>query len=866
MTTYYLSYPLHNTYIHNWLVAGPQAIPVHELDRFQGEDFKAQIARHYHLAGSGITTLPIDRGVFTVGDTELRWEYLSCLDDHFVDLSCFHHTCHYLRAWAYAELISPTTQKVTFRLTTNGPADLWLNEEQIHHQEQFHHQIPQSVSAAAALTAGPNTILVRFEAVAARECPYSMALQLANFRADNDADDHLESLPVRLPIAIETVARRQAVERVIEQAYLDRDVFIHAQAIQLHWPEALNEKTAYAVRLQKPSGQIYTEARDQPKPGEKRSLSKANQLPDSAYEALLMPDPVEYYEGNMRITRKIRFHTLKNDYSRTPYETYQARRLEALKDAAARQENIYSEIAKMALGWWSRLKPALILEAIDGINLRRDCSDFYLTGLLGMLYRYGDDPSFPQELKQPLQACILNFKYWIDEPGRDAMCYWSENHQILFHTCEILAGQLYPDWTFANNDQTGQWHRAKGERLALAWLKKRAVYGLQEWDSNCYFEHDLLALSHLLDLADTSEVWELAAIIMDKIFLTIALNSYQGVFGSTHGRTYTPFIKTGYLEPTAGISRLMWGQGIFNHHILGVVSLACTQNYELPPIIVAIAADQTEAMWSRERHAGEFEPDVDQKSGHWEVNKVTYKTPDTMLCSAQDYHPGEKGYQQHIWQATMGPEAVVFVTHPPCLSEEGAHRPGFWHGNVILPRVAQWQDVLIAIHQLPNDDWLGFTHAYFPAYAFDAYTIHDDWAFAQKGAGYLALSAAQGFSLTRRGQNAYRELRSYGQQNVWLCQMGRQALDGDFQAFQDKVLQAELKVSGLSVTYTSLRGDRLSFDWEGPFMVNDRAQPLSGFNHYEGPYCAAEWPAKILAIGFGHDLLRLKLSDEFEEV
>ena len=39
---------------------------------------------------------------------------------------------------------------------------------------------------------------------------------------------------------------------------------------------------------------------------------------------------------------------------------------------------------------------------------------------------------------------------------------------------------------------------------------------------------------------------------------------------------------------------------------------------------------------------------------------MTYKTPDYMLCSAQDWLPGELGYQQHIWQATLGPDAVVF--------------------------------------------------------------------------------------------------------------------------------------------------------------------------------------------------------------
>ena len=103
---------------------------------------------------------------------------------------------------------------------------------------------------------------------------------------------------------------------------------------------------------------------------------------------------------------------------------------------------------------------------------------------------------------------------------------------------------------------------------------------------------------------------------------------------------------------------------------------------------------------------------------------------------------------------------MVFVTHPPCVSEEGSHRPNFWHGNVTLPRVAQWKDALIAIHNLPDDDWMGFTHAYFPLYAFDEHALRDGWAFARKGAGYLALTAAQGLALTTQGDNAYRELRS----------------------------------------------------------------------------------------------------------
>jgi hypothetical protein len=228
-----------------------------------------------------------------------------------------------------------------------------------------------------------------------------------------------------------------------------------------------------------------------------------------------------------------------------------------------------------------------------------------------------------------------------------------------------------------------------------------------------------------------------------------------------------------------------------------------------------------------------------------------------MLCSAQDYHPGEKGYQQHIWQATMGPDAVVFVNHPPCASEEGAHRPNFWHGNYVLPRVAQWKDVLIAIHSLPDDDWMGFTHAYFPVYAFDEYVLRDGWAFAREGSGYLALTAAQGLELVERGPGAYRELRSYGKENTWLCHMGREEADGSFEAFQSKVLKLQVTLAGLGATCETLRGDTLTLRWEGPFLVSGEEQPLSGYKHYEGPFCTAELPASQMDIQYGEYIVRL---------
>jgi hypothetical protein len=862
MSVYHAPYNLQKGYVHNWIVAGPQAIPVVDLDRFAGEDYRLQIARHYYTEDPEISESPVDTAKFTLHETELRWTYTSCREDHFVDKTSFYHTCHYLRTWAYTRVVSPSAREVTLVLTTNGPADVWLNGEHVHRQEHFHRQTPHGVPFQATFQEGHNEIMVRFEEVATRDCPYAMALQIIGLPKDPEQPD------VIIPTLIEGIARRSDLEKAFEKAYLKQEVYVLDETIQVEWPEEMPAKASLTIRLQTPGGRIYGESNRMAEGGNRAPIGIPYQLYEDYYHAHLMPRAQEYYEGNMRITRDIGLWTVKTKYSQQNYDTYTKRRVEALYDAFRRETGIYTdlgiyaEIAKMAVGRWDDVKVDTFLKAIDGINQRKDCSDFYLIGLLGMMIRYGDDPSFPEELEQPLEECVLNFKYWADEPGEDAMWFWSENHQILFHACEVLAGQLYPDRTFTNNGQTGQWHREKGERLAVAWLHKRGTGGFQEWDSNCYFEEDLLALSHLIDLAETQQVYEMAAVVMDKMFFTMALNSYKGTFGSTHGRSYARMIAGGRLEPTAGIGRLMWGMGAFNPHIKGPVSLATQENYQLPPIIEAIATDLPEEMWNRERHAGEFDEALDRRAGSWEVNKVTYKTPDYMLCSAQDYCPGEKGSQQHIWQATMGPDVVVFVNHPPCISKEGSHRPNFWSGNVILPRVAQWKDVLIAVHNLPDDDWLGFTHAYFPAHAFDEYVLREDadghtWAFAQKDDGYLAITAARGIELVTAGEAAYRELRSHGRQNVWLCHMGRTALDGKFAEFQDRVLALDVTFDDLSMRCATLRGETLAFGWEGPLTRDGEEEPITGFKHYENPYCIAELPSEEMLIRYGDQAMRL---------
>jgi hypothetical protein len=515
-----------------------------------------------------------------------------------------------------------------------------------------------------------------------------------------------------------------------------------------------------------------------------------------------------------------------------------------------------------------------LLTAIERIDRHEEGSSLLLLALLGMRYRWGDQPHFPQEIRQPLEACILRYPYAPDEPGHDTVnsaegVFTGEGNALLCHTCELLAGQLYNKRTFADQ-QTGEWHRARGERLAKAWMTTFGAYGMADWNSPTTIEQIVAALVHLCDLAENEQVYEIATVSLDKLLFALALHSFHGVLGVAGRSVGASFVKSGLLQPTAPISRLMWGTGIYNHDGIrsapmagaaGVVSLACSTTYQMPLLIETIALDTPADLWSREQHAHPHQP---------AANIVTYKTPDSMLSSVQDYQPGRPGWQEQVWQATLGAEAIVFTNHPGCSSESDSRTPGYWCGNARLPRVAQWKDLLVSIHRLEIDDLLAFTHAYFPTATFDDYVLHpsaprghaadwnsEAWAFARRGDGYLAITNSQGLTMPMQGRYAKRELRAKGLSQIWLVQMGRAALDGDFARFQAKVLAMPLSFAGGTVRCTSLRGDTLDFSWEGPLIVNGESQPLDGFKHYENLYTTTDLPCHQMTIQAGEDGLRL---------
>jgi hypothetical protein len=231
---------------------------------------------------------------------------------------------------------------------------------------------------------------------------------------------------------------------------------------------------------------------------------------------------------------------------------------------------------------------------VDWSNLQESLSgldDFAITPLLRISYRYSEtvDPVNAENIHR----AILGFRYWMDEPGEDSRCYWSENHQILYAAAEYLAGQKYPDEAFAIDNRTGRQHMADARKRVLIWLEQRWLYGFAEWYSNNYYVFDVGALCNLIDFSGDEEIVAKSRIILDLLLYDVATQSRQGTFVSTMGRAYERNRKSAENgDAMHGIIQDIWGFGLPVADGGGMAgSFIFRERYQVPKVIEAIGRD-----------------------------------------------------------------------------------------------------------------------------------------------------------------------------------------------------------------------------------------------------------------------------------
>jgi hypothetical protein len=494
----------------------------------------------------------------------------------------------------------------------------------------------------------------------------------------------------------------------------------------------------------------------------------------------------------------------------------------------------WAQVARYALGHADLIDPLVISEGCKYVDRRLDCADFIVHPFLWLLYLDREKREIDPELADLMTATCLGFRYWTDEPGKDSLVTGTENHQILFHSAEIVAGHLWPDDIFTNNGMTGQEHIEHGRALALTWLENRMRTGFQEWHSSSYYPHwiaALIALAHLIPGEETA-LKRMADAVLTFGFLNIASDSFGGALVTSHGRVYAPMLKVPDNDGCSGLHWLLFGDGNLTEGT-AVVPIAAG-GVRVSGILDSIARDTGRVSLTR-HHSGD-------------ARFTVYRTPDFLLSVLQDYRPGERAAQVHPFQLTFRDSVALFFSCPQTSNEGGGFRPDYWSGNGSLPRVFGEKNVAVLLFNTGEAGWM--SHCYFERDRYDHVEERHGWLFARKTDGYVAIWSENGYETATCGRYAGRELICRAESNVWIVEAGRKEVWGEFSHFVAAFADREPAVHAGAVEYSSPSVGEIDMGWHGPILLNGRAMSFD-YPLVDSPYGYSEYDSGKMTIRHG---------------
>lgn len=769
-------------FVSHYLVSGPKTVPFSaasgdaNLLRFES-GLRKEVARHEPVPDPEVKD---GAGLSRLG---LPWRFLGGRDTSLVNLSDFYSTMQRVAFDAATVLVSPRRQTLTAVLWSYAAVDVYCNGERIGSLEHPVYKPIQRREILLPLRQGRNHLYLACETLGVRDTRSVVGLQI--LRAGSPAEEIAITLPD---------------EALAEEAASALDFLENA--------ELTEERVLFSAPA--PKGASWAVGRGYEPDHRKahlplrwQDLEGQREIPlEPGYAWVILQAPA----GNGFVRRMLeRTEQIRPKYDppevRAGGETEEAH-LRRILERIAEIENfdrgeefgfpICNLLARQYLGRPAEQDGQLFDSMLDLIERRVDCADFLVCGLIRYIRNYPVSP----EREARIREVLTHWRYWMDMDGFDGMCFWSENHCLMFYTGAMLAGEMYPEAEFPLARRTGRELSAWGREKILSWLEDVESCGFEEFHSTVYMCVTLAALLNVIDYAEAS-ISRRAAAVTDMMLMRLALHTFRGGIIAPQGRVYR-----GVLYPfSAGAMALMnladpsqpWDLGE------GWLSFYATSRYRFPKEMRAEMAREASLTYSSgnarivlEKHRDWCLTSVQiprEPFSRWEniarrpdadpSSHAFVRSFNECFHGTTCFQPGVWGYQQHLWYAALDGEAAVFINHPGSTSEGGDLRPGYWHGNGVFPALKQEGNVLGLISRIPEEHPIHYLHLYLPECRFEEVRREGNWILMRKGKGFIGLWSSTPM-VPWNGMNFRCEQRMWGRETACFCVCaGREIRDMD---------------------------------------------------------------------------------------
>lgn len=754
-------------YITNYLVSGKKETPfsseVSGKDQLACEKLmRDQIAEH---------ALEMPEGEIRAGAVSalgLPWEYFYTYGSWFVDQSDFYPLLEKVELYGATVLTAPENMEAEAWLWSYAAVDVWVNGVYSGGIGKPVYKPINRQVLRLKLKKGENLIFIRLQNLGVRDTRTLFGLQIPgeekkvlkvalphgeDIEEQVKADRWLSGLTVKEGTLFSSVKAPEGSRLVYDSCPVD-----FKDCENRYFPVEISGKTE--VRLE--SGRPYFKA-EVMAGGQKLSRSFERQ----ELLGLVLSGEKDISENVKRVYDRIASvgQILRGDGDRFA---------------------MYPILARYYKGEISAEDEKELYRTFDQIESRRDCSDFLTCALVRFLKLYPMDEAMAARCRE----VMLNYRYWMDEEGNDGMCFWSENHSLMFFVSAYIAGNVYPDEIFVRSGKTGREMEASARLRIRDWMEAAVREGFDEFHSGGYTPITFAAILNVVDFGD-EELSVLAKKAADKLLHDLAVQTFKGVAVAPMGRIYREALYP-YSQDIQSLVNLLNPQAP-DQFSEWVIFLA-TSRYELPKDLKKIMEEPVSAVYGESNaricveKTGDYmltsvQSPRDGAPRVWEniygkdgadMGSFAFvKSLNECFHGTTQFEPGVFGYQQHMWYAALDPAAVVFVNHPGGSCEACSTRPGYWFGNGIMPALKQVKNVLYGIYRIPETHPIPFTHVYWPESRFEERLTGGGWLAGKAGSGYVGLWCSE--ELKSYNDVIFDcEYRADSRDTAYVCVMGMQ--------------------------------------------------------------------------------------------
>ena len=420
---------------------------------------------------------------------------------------------------------------------------------------------------------------------------------------------------------------------------------------------------------------------------------------------------------------------------------------------------------------------ALVERMVKTIANKDGTSDFQMTAAIRLLFASKGRLTPDQEAR--LLRVLREVPYASDEGDTGTLSFSSENHQVMFQSCARLAAVLMPEAVFQASGRSAAEHGRLARERLQAWFAVRERAGFHEFLAPAYTNETFLALLNLVDYDPDPAVRLRAQGLLDTMVSLAALHGFRGLPLGPNGRCYRHELLGSHHEGRTAILSWFSSEAVVATHSITAALAHSTYPGPTTPLDLHGPVVRRDAMGGT---TVSLRRTADYLLGACTIPSLLVQEP----CNPFPFKaPGSSLYQHHLWEIALGGHARIFTQSPATVDECLDARPGYWVGEQSAPTLAEVDGMVMAIYRLAPDAMVPFTHAWWPAPAFDAEVVDGSWAFARKGDGYAALWCSQ--PLQRRERVAqHAELRAYGPSHAWIAWASSRSEAGTFERFQQQ--------------------------------------------------------------------------------